>query len=566
MWLLNTTTLTLREFYSDLPPYAILSHTWVKEEEVLFHELGTAECKRKEGYRKIKHCCAQAKADGLEYAWVDTCCIDTRSSSELSESINSMFRWYSEAHVCYAYLSDVANDSSSRSLEHSRWWTRGWTLQELLAPIHVVFYDKSWLEIGTKMSMLDKIVLITGISRPALSNPAVAKYQCAAEKMLWASRRETTRVEDTAYCLIGIFGISMPLVYGEGSGAFERLQLEILKRGDLSILAWTSDGIARNQYGMDLYPILARSPADFSSTSIGRGEEEETNWLWHDTSVSINSLALSISMPIITEAGQPWIAGELCTSMIGILNCQRDGRFVGIHLYLAPDNAAYMRQYPNDLFLVKESTPLPSPQRVYLSTWDYFPARRDALNIQISIHCVAVRKHSYRIVRICNDSGNPMYSSEPSHSQQSLWRVNLATKERCLVLLHNSLNSWFSLTLGNFEQRVWSHGVIGDLSQDFPLNTMPIWKGIQQCLWEERYASQHFNDRATYNVHGCTLSVKLDKLPRPRSPSDTLYFKVEITQPKHEATMSPYNKSQAHGVTYEDIEGLPEQLSRLSLN
>jgi hypothetical protein len=564
MWLLNTTTLTLREFHSDPPPYAILSHTWVQEEEVLFHELGTPHCKRKEGYRKIKRCCAQAKADGLEYAWVDTCSIDKRSSSELSEAINSMFRWYSEAHVCYAYLSDVGSDSASRPFEYSRWWTRGWTLQELLAPVHVVFYDKSWLEIGTKMSMLDKIVLITGISRPALSSPEVAKHQCAAEKMLWASRRETTRVEDTAYCLMGIFGISMPLLYGEGSGAFERLQLKILKRGDLSILAWTSNGMARSYDDMDYYTPLASSPADFSSTSIER-IEEEADETWHDASVSINNLGLSISMPIITGVGQPWITRELGVSMIGVLNCQRDGRRLGIHLDLAPDNMTYMRRRPDSLFLVAKSTPIPGPQRIYLSMWDYFAVRRDASNIQISIHCTAVRKHSYRIVRVCNDSGNPMYSCEPSHSQQSLWRVNLATKERCLVLLQNNLNSSFSLTLGNFEQRVWSHGATGDLTQDPSLNATPIWKRIEQCLWEERYAAKYFNDRATYNVHGCILSVKLDKLPRPRSTSDTLYFKVEITQRKHESTVSPY-KSPSHGVTYEDLEGLPERLSRLSLN
>ncbi len=138
MWLLNTTTLHLHEFHGQPPNYAILSHTWGKE-EVSFQEIGISGCEEKEGYQKITRCCAQAKADGLDYAWVDTCCIDKKSSAELSEAINSMFRWYSEAHVCYAYLADVTHTpgrvQSTKHpygilLVHSRWFTRGWTLQE----------------------------------------------------------------------------------------------------------------------------------------------------------------------------------------------------------------------------------------------------------------------------------------------------------------------------------------------------------------------------------------------------------------------------------------------------
>src|ERR1700744_949463 len=132
MWLLHTTSLKLHEFRSEPPPYAILSHTR-DEEEVTFQDIGSPECEKNRGYKKIQQCCAQARADDLEFAWIDTCCINKDSSAELSEAINSMFRWYSAAHVCYVYLVDV--DIPSAADHHgpfstSRWWTRGWTLQE----------------------------------------------------------------------------------------------------------------------------------------------------------------------------------------------------------------------------------------------------------------------------------------------------------------------------------------------------------------------------------------------------------------------------------------------------
>ena len=142
MWLLDTTTLEQRHFQSTPPPYAILSHTW-GEGEVTFQELGTPEARLKLGYQKIERCCAQAKSDGLDYAWIDTCSIDKRSSAELSEAINSMFRWYSEAQLCYAYLEDVSLVRSEDAISgkytdpfprtawgfpSSRWFKRAWTV------------------------------------------------------------------------------------------------------------------------------------------------------------------------------------------------------------------------------------------------------------------------------------------------------------------------------------------------------------------------------------------------------------------------------------------------------
>lgn len=166
------------------------------------------------GYSKILGCCKQAILDGWEYAWIDSCCIDKTSSAELSEAITSMFLWYKEAQVCYAFLSDVpsmrgcSEDTTKKSLAESKWFTRGWTLQELLAPDFLVFYDEHWEEIGTKFSLADVIQQRTGIKDLRRWNEA-----CVAQKMYWASRRETTRAEDLAYSLLGIFGVYMPPLY-----------------------------------------------------------------------------------------------------------------------------------------------------------------------------------------------------------------------------------------------------------------------------------------------------------------------------------------------------------------
>lgn len=207
-------------------------------------------------------CCEQAQRDGLHYAWVYTCCIDKRSSSELSEAINSMFNWYSCASVCYAYLADVYNHGDDNNdildaFSHSRWFTRGWTLQELLAPKNVEFYTRYWNFIGTKLSLCKELVAATEIEEGAVLTPDLISYRSVADKMSWASKRRTTRVEDEAYCLLGLFGVNMPLLYGEGARAFIRLQEIIIQQNDdESIFAWT--GVPQEGSGL-----LAPNPMCF---------------------------------------------------------------------------------------------------------------------------------------------------------------------------------------------------------------------------------------------------------------------------------------------------------------
>ena len=249
MHLLNTSALKLHEFYDDeIPEYAILSHTW-GEEEVSFHDLQNKKPEQldgSKGYMKIKGCCAIATLDMYNYVWIDTCCIDKTSSAELSEAINSMYRWYYNARICYVYLTDVwigqEREYISRSVpefRESRWFTRGWTLQELLAPRVMEFLDKDWRFLGDKDSLKDHISSITVIGQHYILD---IKEASAAQKMSWASGRKTTRLEDMAYSLMGIFEVNMPLLYGEGTNAFTRLQHEIVKvSDDESIFAWEDD-------------------------------------------------------------------------------------------------------------------------------------------------------------------------------------------------------------------------------------------------------------------------------------------------------------------------------------
>jgi hypothetical protein len=237
MRLLNTSTLKVEEFTgNDIPGYAILSHRW-EDEEMTLQDLRDGKAGKIAGYSKVTGCCKQAASDGWKWVWIDSCCIDKSSSSELSESINSMFKWYQNVKVCYVYLSDVLSLGDRwregynvpSHFRGSKWFTRGWTLQELLAPSIVIFFDKHWVDIGTRESPKSELSSITGI---LLQDSTRFKDVCVARKMSWASQRETTRIEDLAYCLMGLLGINMPTLYGEGNNAFLRLQLEILSSTD----------------------------------------------------------------------------------------------------------------------------------------------------------------------------------------------------------------------------------------------------------------------------------------------------------------------------------------------
>ncbi|PSN59011.1 HET-domain-containing protein, partial [Corynespora cassiicola Philippines] len=221
-----------------IPPYAILSHTWEDGEEVTYNELTDGTGKSKNGYKKIQLCGQKAKRDGLQYFWVDTCCINKSNHVELREAINSMFRWYQNAAKCYVYLSDVSilkrkgkDEVSEHSWEpafrKSRWFIRGWTLQDLLAPRSVEFFSREFVRLGDRGSLTRQIHEMTGIHELALQGTPLHQFSLN-ERLSWIETRNTTLKEDKAYCLQGILDIYMIPLYGEGSAsAFKRLMDEI---------------------------------------------------------------------------------------------------------------------------------------------------------------------------------------------------------------------------------------------------------------------------------------------------------------------------------------------------
>lgn len=326
MRLIDVDTLGLRSFTdNDIPPYAILSHTWGSD-EISYQELlwinrikvlsgsydepslsastttfssqdeqsslmlasmemllrgnwnpgmstgsiTEEDLLNRPGYTKIIQAARQVQDLKLKWIWIDTCCIDKSSSAELQEAINSMYRWYWNAEVCLVYLSDIArptlhkrntaSEFAREAFKTCRWTKRGWTLQELLAPANCRFYLQDWSYMGGKVEFYEELSDATGIPIPVLEERRLVQEVSVAERMSWAAYRETTRSEDIGYCLLGLFDIQMPLLYGEGEKAFIRIQEEILKTtDDHSLFAWSATTSDKSIYR----GLLARSPVEF---------------------------------------------------------------------------------------------------------------------------------------------------------------------------------------------------------------------------------------------------------------------------------------------------------------
>ncbi|KAH7026386.1 heterokaryon incompatibility, partial [Microdochium trichocladiopsis] len=217
-------TLTRDLDHNKVPPYAILSHTWIHGQEVTYEDLRQRRHQNAAGWRKVDFCLAQIQRDGLRHCWIDSCCINKAHPDEKHGAFNAMFAWYQSARVCYVYLHDVL---ALDDLVGSRWWTRGWTLQELLAPSRVVFFSSEGVPLGDKESLQHVIHAITRISREALLGTLPLAHFTIEEKLSWMKGRQTTYEEDWAYCLQGILGFEMSRRYGEGRlRAIERLKKE----------------------------------------------------------------------------------------------------------------------------------------------------------------------------------------------------------------------------------------------------------------------------------------------------------------------------------------------------
>ncbi|KUJ12715.1 HET-domain-containing protein [Mollisia scopiformis] len=322
MRLINTWSLELEEFFdNEIPPYAILSHRW-QPDEVSFQDMQNGTGNLRAGFTKIELVCGEASRRRLDYVWVDTVCIDKTSSAELSEAINSMYRWYKKAEICCVFLFDVGSRSpvSDQLFCNACWWSRGWTLQELIAPSEVAFFDSSWNFLGTKESLQLEISEITGIDVKTLAGKYLER-RSIAERMSWASKRSTTRLEDRAYCLLGLFGVNMPLLYGEGERAFIRLQEEIMKHSDdHSLFAWSFSGGGYRG-------LLAQSPAEFDCPHIMVAQDRMNR-----TPYSITNMGLSIEFQM-----KQWAMDTYFVT----LDCQYDrghGPRVGIFLRQLKEN------------------------------------------------------------------------------------------------------------------------------------------------------------------------------------------------------------------------------------
>ncbi|KAI6124333.1 hypothetical protein EDD17DRAFT_1610096 [Pisolithus thermaeus] len=266
MYLLNARTQQLEPF-SDLPPYAILSHAWQSGEAHRFHDIGTEGVRQQPGYDKVEACCALALRDGLDYVWVDTCCADANSTAAFDEALNSSYAWFQQAQVCYVYLHDVDSrerpDQEGSTFRQCKWFGRAWTLQELLAPRNVCFFAKDWKKIGTKAGLANVISSVTDIHIDALMHPERIPRFSVATRMSWAKGRKSSKPEDKVYALMGLFCVRLPIEYGQGeTETFMKLQHEIMRiTDDQSILAWCSAASASSPNTSSL---LADSPDYFA--------------------------------------------------------------------------------------------------------------------------------------------------------------------------------------------------------------------------------------------------------------------------------------------------------------
>lgn len=286
-----------------IPRYAIFSHTWT-DSEVLFADVINGTFADRDGFFKLESAIMQAREDGWDWLWADNCCIDKTNSVELSEAINSMFRYYKEAQICYAYLADVHTSTWEAQIAQAKWWKRGWTLQELIAPSSLQFFSRTWEPLGSRQTLRNTITAITGIEDEYLIGYPI-EHASIAKRMSWAANRETTRDEDIAYCLIGIFDVNMTMLYGEGTQrAFVRLQEEIMRSSeDQSIFAWTKSEDDPTQHGL-----LADSPKDFRNTG-------STTAYWANADYSPSTMTargLHISLPLTQKDGGTSVAALLC--------------------------------------------------------------------------------------------------------------------------------------------------------------------------------------------------------------------------------------------------------------
>jgi hypothetical protein len=265
-----------------------------------------------------------------------------------------MFRWYKNSKVCFAFLSDLPEGKQADkdpAFRNCRWWKRGWTLQELIAPPHVIFIDREWNVVGTKVDVAEVIEPITGISQWVLNGLRPILDVPLARRMSWAADRNTTRVEDKAYCLLGLFNVNMPMIYGEGATAFIRLQEAILnKMTDLSLFGCKPPAVIRNtaESWLSLPPNFNTAvPSSSVTTNFVSGDE-----------ISCTDMGVKIRTPVEFVSNGTFIMGLHCYDENPISGTSRR---LGIYLRRALDT--YYRYKPKEIAPtgIISSTRVPRP-------------------------------------------------------------------------------------------------------------------------------------------------------------------------------------------------------------
>ena len=352
-------------------PYIILSHTWLDpdpsgyQKEILFDDLYNRKewTKKPAGAAKVTGACEAARRwfeqskmrdpemQAIDHLWIDSCCIDQKHPVELSAAINSMYRWYQKAEVCLVYLSDVKRpEGRAPDLSKSKWFQRGWTLQELVASKTLEFYDVDWQPLGNDTALRDHLSSITGIDRAILAHKKNVSNVSIEQRMSWASGRETRLDEDKAYCLMGLFGVQMPTLYGEGlESAFRRLQEEIIKYSDdRSVFAWQDDPTMSGQNGL-----LARSPTCFQLTGMYAYEPNRLN----NEPYAMTNKGISISLCL----------QKYQSIYIASLDCPVDNdHYLGIYLEcIGPEIQQYSRIKTDKVCKIRKDR-LGQSQRVYV--------------------------------------------------------------------------------------------------------------------------------------------------------------------------------------------------------
>lgn len=495
MWLINTETLNLEEVANpENHRYAILSHTWEKE-ELTFQEMmhpGPDTCE-KAGYRKISKTCQIAREKGYGYAWVDTCCIDKTSSAALSEAINSMFRWYRDSAVCFCYLSDFICDSTfevdqketADLLKKCKWFTRGWTLQELIAPEVLEFYDEDWNRRGTKEFFRHDISNITGIDLEVLENSELLSTFPIGRRMSWAAHRQTTRIEDQAYCLFGIFGVNMPMIYGEGTNAFIRLQEEIAKNtNDLTLFAWTSQVRSRvderptyrGHSGEDIRGILARSPQEFADC---RNLKVFRDRITPPKEFAMTNNGLRIETCLARGPNKEYILALDCTD--GRYDENRSRYRMGIHLIQTEAN--FVRSVPDKLFSTSKKDFWAGPNKIIYVRKDLTVNQAVRLKQQLQC-CLIFHFQGSEGYKTRNFSAGPL----------SLWDQN---GKRFFTGNRQNFTAWVEFTL---QPRYWRFVIVCGLINEEEKNpelTGDMWDEYGGNLpWMVMFTDADANSRS----------------------------------------------------------------------